>query len=66
MAIQKAGIGIETCVSSNWQTGANGDPGGHPLLRYIEQGLVVSINTDNKTVGNMTLSEEILLIHKKL
>lgn len=38
----------------------------HPIRRYFDKGVVVTLNTDNTTVSGITLSEEYYLIHKEL
>lgn len=35
-----------------------GGPGGYPLKAYLEQGIPVTLNTDNTTVSDTTLSRE--------
>lgn len=56
---------IECCPSSNMQTGVVWIEEVHPLVKYIDLWIKVSINTDNRSIWNMTLSEEIFLCHKK-
>lgn len=58
-------IEIEINVASNLQTWSTKSMDEHPIGKYIDYWLNLSINTDNKTVWNISLSEEILLIHKK-
>jgi adenosine deaminase len=58
-AVQKNQIGLETCPSSNVQTKAVDHLGSHPVKAFYEQDLPVTINTDNRTVSNTTMTQEI-------
>lgn len=51
-------IPLEVCPTSNVQTKAVDSIKNHPLKRYIEEGLKITLNTDNRTVSKVTLSEE--------
>ena len=55
--LARRGIPLEMCPTSNFQTGAAA-PGGYPLKAYLEQGIPVTLNTDNTTVSDTTLSRE--------
>lgn len=48
-------IGIEMCPTSNLQTGAVDSLENYPLKQFLEEGLLVSIHTDNRTVSGTTL-----------
>lgn len=50
-------IPIEVCPTSNYQTKAVS--GTYPLREFIDAGVIVTINTDNRTVSNTTLTDEI-------
>ena len=56
-AIEK-GIAIECCLTSNVQTRATASYETHPLRRYFEAGLQVSINTDNRLMSGTDLVTE--------
>lgn len=58
-------IGIEMCPISNLQTKAVSDPEDYPLREFLEAGLLVSINTDNRTVSGSTLTKELGHIQEK-
>lgn len=62
--IAKRGIGIEMCPTSNLQTKAIDDWSNYPLLDFIEQGIKVSVNTDNRTVSNTNMTKELRLIYE--
>ncbi len=51
-------IPLEMCLTSNVQTGAVESYEQHPLRRYLETGLRVTLNTDNRTVSDTTVTRE--------
>lgn len=51
-------IGIETCLTSNYQTGTWTDTASHPLKLFLQQGIPVCLNTDDPGVSNITLKDE--------
>ena len=51
-------IPIEICLTSNVQTRAVGGFARHPLRRYYDMGLAVSLNTDNRLMSGVTLTDE--------
>ncbi|MCI9074739.1 MAG: adenosine deaminase [Dorea sp.] len=57
-------IGIEMCPISNLQTRAVEGPSGYPLREFLNAGLAVTINTDNRTVSNTTLSKELEFVQR--
>lgn len=56
-------IAVEMCPTSNFQTKAVERREDYPLRQFLEEGLSVTVNTDNRTVSGTTLTEEILFIH---
>lgn len=56
------GIHIELCPSSNLQTKAILCLEEYPIHQYMEYGIPISVNTDNRTVSNTTMSQEFLLL----
>ena len=56
---------LEMCPTSNIQTKAVEDFRKYPLYDFYKDGIKVSINTDNRTVSNITLDNEIKLILNK-
>jgi len=56
--------GIEMCPTSNLQTKAVERWEEYPLLMYMQKGLKVSVNTDNRTVSNTTMTKELELVYK--
>ena len=59
-------IPIESCPSSNVQTGAVPNLESHPLKFYLDYGLRVSVNTDNRLIADTTVTKELLLSHQKI
>jgi adenosine deaminase len=58
-------IPIELCPISNVRTGVVGSYETHPVRRYFERGLVISINTDDPKMFGNSLAEEYLLLTEK-
>lgn len=58
-----AGIGVEMCPTSNLQTKAVRAWKDYPLRKFIDAGIKVSVNTDNRTVSNTTMTKELQLIY---
>lgn len=58
-------IGLELCPISNLQTKAVKRPEDYPLREFLDAGLCVTINTDNRTVSNTTLTRELDWIQKR-
>lgn len=58
-------IGIEMCPYSNIQTKAvkNGDQ--YPMKAFLDAGLLVTINTDNRMVSNTTITKEIQWVQQQ-
>ncbi|MCF7793090.1 MAG: adenosine deaminase [Candidatus Cloacimonetes bacterium] len=54
-------IPLEICITSNLQTKAISGLREHPLGFYVEYGLRVTINTDNRLISNTTLTDEFML-----
>ncbi len=49
---------FEVCITSNYQSGAVGHLHTHPLRQMLEQGLNVTLNTDDPSISQITLSDE--------
>lgn len=54
-------IPLEVCLKSNLQTKAIDKLENHPLKKYYDLGLRVTINTDNRLVSNTTVTDELYL-----
>jgi adenosine deaminase len=59
-------IPLECCPSSNVQTGAVKNMRMHPLKRYFDLGLRVTINTDNRLITDTSVSKELWLAHTEM
>lgn len=57
-------IPLEVCPSSNIQTKAVVGWEAHPVDFYVDYGLRVTINTDNRLITDTTVSKELWLCHK--
>ena len=55
-------IPLELCYTSNLQTKAANSPETYPLRRFMEEGVRVTVNTDNMTVSGTTLKQEYRLL----
>lgn len=59
-------IPLECCPSSNVQTGAVRELTTHPLKRYFDLGLRVTVNTDNRLITDTTVSKELWIVHTQM
>ncbi|MFZ5918935.1 MAG: adenosine deaminase [Chloroflexota bacterium] len=51
-------IGIESCLTSNVQTSTVPDYASHPLRRFLDRGLLATINTDDPGISAIDLRHE--------
>ena len=63
---KEKGIGIEMCPTSNFQTKAVDGPLNYPLKQFMDEGLLVSVHTDNRTVSGTTLEDEEVFVREQL
>jgi adenosine deaminase len=60
-------IPLEMCPMSNLNTGIVNSYEEHPIKRYFDEGVNITLNTDNRTVSDVTLTDEyVSLITKQL
>ena len=59
-------IPLEICLTSNVQTRAVTALRDHPLRLYYDQGLVVTLNTDNRLMSGTTVTQEYMRAHEHL
>jgi len=59
---KKQRLGIELCPTSNYQTRAVMPGDTYPLNKFLENGIMATINTDNRTVSNTTSCNELEFI----
>ncbi|MEY8000958.1 adenosine deaminase [Clostridium sp. Mt-5] len=51
-------IPLEVCMTSNVNTSAVNCYNEHPVKKYLDEGLVITVNTDNTTVSNTDIIQE--------
>jgi adenosine deaminase len=59
-------VSFEVCVTSNYQSGVVPNLQVHPLPRMLEQGLNVTINSDDPSISQIKLSDEYKLVVENL
>jgi adenosine deaminase len=59
-------IPLEMCLTSNVHTHAVARVAEHPFRRYLQQGVVVTLNTDGRLTDGITLTDEYFLAHAAL
>jgi len=63
--IRESGIHLETCPYSSILTGAvKPDFKKHPIATFFDDNVNISINTDDPTITNRTLTDEYALLHQ--
>ncbi len=62
--VKKSHVAVEMCPISNLQTKAVKSMNEYPLREFLEKGLSVTINTDNRTVSNTSLTKELDFIQR--
>ena len=55
-------IPLELCPTSNMNTKVFDNITRYPIMRFLDEGIKVTINTDNMTVSNTTLQKEFQLV----
>lgn len=63
-SLAEKGIGVEMCPISNLQTKAVQSTKEYPILEFLDAGIKVSVNTDNRTVSNTSLTREMEFVQK--
>jgi adenosine deaminase len=61
--LRKEHIHLEVCPTSNFRTNAVDTYADHPIDRLYEAGLSLSVNTDGRTLCNITLVQEYEKLH---
>lgn len=61
-ALREKKTPLEMCFTSNLQTKAANSPERYPLCAFLQQGLSVTVNTDNMTVSGTDLRREYRLL----
>ncbi len=60
----RMGVTLEICPSSNIDTDVIKSIESHPIKQLVDNGVLVTINTDNRTVSNTNLNKEYELLRK--
>lgn len=61
--LKEKNILLEICPTSNVQTNSVDKYEHHPIYKFYKDNLNICINTDNKTVSNISLTEEYIKLH---
>ncbi|WP_424765517.1 adenosine deaminase [Paenibacillus sp. sgz302251] len=62
--VKERQIPLEMCPLSNIQTKAVPDWDAYPIRQFLDEGIIVTVNTDNRTVSDTTLLREYKLLMK--
>lgn len=62
--LKRERICLECCPTSNVQTRAMESIEEHPVVSFLRQGLLVTVNTDNRTVSGTSIAKEMALLKK--
>jgi adenosine deaminase len=62
--LREHNIHLEACPSCNVQTNCYDTYANHPIDRLYQAGISVGVNTDTRTIGNITLSQEYEKLHQ--
>ncbi|MFT6986432.1 MAG: adenosine deaminase [Psychromonas sp.] len=57
--VKSKAVTLEACPSSNVQTKAVDKLSAHPIKEFYQDGVLITINTDNRTVSNTTMTNEV-------
>ena len=57
-------VPIEICVTSNLRTGCCAELAQHPVRRYFDQGLMLTLNSDDPAMFRTSLVEEYQLVQE--
>lgn len=63
--VRQMGIPLELCPTSNVQTGAIAKMEDHPIKRYFDSGIKVTVNTDDPSISGITLSDEFATVTRQ-
>ncbi|MGN0435385.1 MAG: adenosine deaminase [Wujia sp.] len=62
---RRKGLGLELCPTSNFQTRAVAPEEPYPLRYFLDNHLLATVNTDNRTVSNTTITKELETVCEK-
>jgi len=55
---RERGVAFEVCVTSNYQTGVAPSLHNHPMMKMLQDGLCITLGTDDPSISQITLSDE--------
>lgn len=64
--VKEQRIALELCPISNYQTGANPIYASHPIKQLFNDGVLVTLNSDDPTVQGTTLNDDYMICHQHL
>jgi adenosine deaminase len=64
--VRRERVPLECCITSSLQTGAVAGLDSHPVKRFLRDGLLVTLNTDDPGVSGIDLEHELRLAHEDL
>lgn len=64
--LRRSGVTLEICPTSNIHTAAVLHLARHPLRTFLAQGVRVTINTDDPSISNTTLTDEYLVAVREI
>lgn len=62
--LAKKQVPVELCITSNLRTGCCAQMEDHPVREYFENGLMVTLNSDDPAIFGSNLCDEYLLTHQ--
>lgn len=64
--IAEHSIGVESCLTSNMQTGVVPAISQHPLPAFLREGIPVTLNTDSPTISDVDINHEFDVAREQL
>jgi len=64
--LERRRIPLEMCITSNLMTGVCQSIDAHPVKRYFQHGLMVTVNSDDPTMFGTSISQEYRILVQKL
>ena len=64
--LQRSGVTLEMCLTSNIHTATVPQLSRHPLRSFNARGIRVTINTDDPSISNTTLSDEYMIAIREI
>ncbi len=64
--LQECQIPLEMCVTSNVKTGVCESVKEHPIKEYFQEGLLITLNSDDPSMFNSSISNEYIILNQEL